>query len=131
MWLLRLNLMRDRCETLDVVARADTREQLVEFLRQETEPWHDSGEKRQVHDTDIVAQNAGSIVIGSPRAYVWKKTFRQGSILEWYNPPYNDEEAFVDIGNRDDFISKQTRDAERRWDDMLSDVPPVTREAKP
>lgn len=83
MWVLQLNPMTANAERVVPVAGADTREALEAFLNLQLaeQPYQDGQ---------------------------WSKVFRQGSPLEWYNPPFGDQAfihvpAFVDIGTEEDW----------------------------
>lgn len=66
MWILLLNDMRSsKIEMRREVARAETKQALVDFMaRERVEPYRDGH---------------------------WGKSFRQGGLLEWCNPPYDFE----------------------------------------
>jgi hypothetical protein len=67
---LVLNMMRDRMERADLVALADSRDELLAFVREETtEPYTDEG----TSGFDGCNQK-------------FHKAFRKGGPLEWYNP---------------------------------------------
>lgn len=111
-WILILNDMRGRCEDMRPVARAETKEALVAFMEREREPWEDTGEKHQLHDTDSEARVRGPFVERIP-SYRWNKTFRKGGPLEWFNPPFGDSpENFWNVGTEEDF-AEQGRQAYR------------------
>lgn len=84
MHVLFLNDMRSaQYETLEPVARAETREALEAFLEREgCETYCDDGTRQVVHHSDFTAQLAGGVVIDQPRAYAWRKNYRQGGPLE-------------------------------------------------
>jgi hypothetical protein len=98
MWVLQLNPMTANAERVVPVACAETRQQLEAFMNEQTapEPYRDGQ---------------------------WGKVFRQGSTLEWFNPPFGDESfigtpAFVDIGTEDDWA----QEAIQRYRDFLMQV---------
>lgn len=64
MWLLQLNPVTDRFERLDLVARADSKEALDEFLKAQTVETYMDGQ--------------------------FRKNFKKDGPLEWYNPPDRD-----------------------------------------
>jgi hypothetical protein len=69
-WILYLNDMRtSHIETCQVLARAETKEALVRYVKQET----------------VAAYNE------TIQSYTWGKVFRKDGPLEWYNPPYPGE----------------------------------------
>lgn len=76
MFILVLNPMRGRAEEQRMVARAETREELIEFYRRERcEPYSDTeqGGYREGHE--------------------WRRFFRAGGPLAWFNK-LEDEEGF-------------------------------------
>lgn len=98
MWILRLNHMRSaRAENLRGVACAHTKQQLVDFVEEQTvEPYQDKDKYIRY----------------------WVKTFRKGGPLEWYNSPVASLENhhFYDIGTRED----ATRQAGLDYDELLA-----------
>lgn len=89
MWLLYLNHMQSaKSENVQPVLCADTKEDIESFLKQEEARWQDDG---------------------------WAKTYRKGSVLEWFNPPH-DNRYFRDIGTKDVFVGKAAVDAAARYD---------------
>ncbi len=100
MWVLQLNPMTANAEQVIPVVYAETREQLEAFLTSETvEPYQDGP---------------------------WGKVFRQGSLLEWFNPPYGENAfmnvpAFVDIGSAEDWAMQ----AIKRYHDLLNEIPHI------
>lgn len=67
---LVLNMMRDRMERADVVAMSDSREELIQFERAErVEPYSDPG-------------YSGF----DGRETEFRKVYRKGGPLEWFNP---------------------------------------------
>lgn len=79
-YVLRLNPMRCRAETLDVVAVSTDRDKLVNWYREQAapEPWIDS-----------------SMRLTDGRDYC--KFFRQGSPLEWYNPIPSHRDDLIEV----------------------------------
>ena len=69
---LVLNPMRDRIETLKLVALAGSKEALLS--------WHDTYRVESYYDKDSGVDD----VYGNPRN--WYKCFQKGSPLEWFNP---------------------------------------------
>ncbi|MCK5020622.1 MAG: hypothetical protein KAS32_26620 [Candidatus Peribacteraceae bacterium] len=49
----------------------------------------------------------------------WRKCFRQGGPLEWYNDPWNANESFVFAGTRDEWANK----AAESWDNQIGALP--------
>jgi hypothetical protein len=80
--------MQCRAEAFDSVARASTRQSLLDFIQRErVEPYSDGQ---------------------------WKKVFRKGGPLEWYNPPSFTDTFFIEIGTtieRSDWLAM----ADRQW----------------
>ena len=99
MWALQLNPMTANAERVVPVAVAETPEALLALLENETvEPYKD-GE--------------------------WRKVFRQGGILEWYNPPMNGAAwigvpAIANIGTEEDWINDAVEAMKRRWQDLMA-----------
>jgi hypothetical protein len=98
MWVLQLNPMTANAERVTPVACADTREALEAFLNLQL--------------ADAPYQDGQ-----------WHKVFRQGSTLEWFNPPFGDQAfinvpAFVDIGTEDDWA----REAVERYRHFLTEL---------
>ncbi|HMJ57470.1 MAG TPA: hypothetical protein VK540_35610 [Polyangiaceae bacterium] len=91
MWVLQLNLMRDRCESRTPLACATTREALERFVANErVEPYDEPGDSAFGGTT------------------TWRKVFRKGGTLEWFNPPEDARpffEPFVDIGTAEDWVA--------------------------
>lgn len=102
MWLLRLNDMRtSHREGLVTVCRAETREELEELVRDETvEHYTDPAEPKE------------------KESYLFHKTFRKDSTLEWYNRPWGDQ-SYVYLGTKEDHL----REASYSWDRMLEEIP--------
>jgi hypothetical protein len=84
MWILMLNDMRSaHFEDLEPVARAATKEALVELVKRE-----------QVETYKGEGPNAYKPTI------MYSKNFREGGPLEWFNLPFGDRH-FVDVGDAD------------------------------
>lgn len=74
MWILQLNDMRSgKIEYCETVVRAETKEELEAFVeREKVESYKTNGR--------------------------WAKSFREGGLLEWFNPPSNSHfEPYVDM----------------------------------
>jgi hypothetical protein len=99
MFVLQLNPMRSNAENVVPVARAETREVLLDFLRREAVE-------------SYISDNQ------------WRKCFRQGGPLEWFNDPGPHMEpwigvpAIVDVGTRDDWM----RRAGERYDREMASI---------
>lgn len=89
MWVLLLNDMRaSNVETQEPVCKAETREELESYLQRETvEPYMDGQ---------------------------WGKHFRQGGPLEWYNPPFGCDNAFINVGTREDWMRRASDEYDRK-----------------
>jgi hypothetical protein len=100
MFVLQLNPMTSNAENVVPVVRAETREAIEALLNSETvEPYTDGQ---------------------------WRKVFRQGGMLEWYNPPMGGESwigvpAIADIGTADDWA----RLAREEYERVVSTIPQV------
>jgi hypothetical protein len=103
MWILKLNPMQGHSEELRIVARAETKERLEEFLqREQVEPYIDDG-------TNFFFEGP----------YSWHKVFRKGGPLEWYNyPDIPDYPFFENVGTIEDVILS----AELRWNQFCSEI---------
>ena len=103
MFVLRLNPMQCNAEVTQPVARAETREALLDFMRRE---------RVDPYTTDNR----------------WNKCFRQDGPLEWFNDPGPSMEpwigvsAIVDIGTRDDWM----RVAGERFDIAMAELKSTT-----
>jgi hypothetical protein len=94
MFILYMNPMRGRCEDMEPVARAETAEELQALVKRERcEPWDDVGDKDQLHDTDAAARLSGPFV-ERVQNYRWRKCFRKGGPLEWYNERFQIQGPF-------------------------------------
>jgi hypothetical protein len=102
MWALQLNPMTANAEQIVPVAVAETEQDILALLERETvEPYTDGQ---------------------------WRKAFRQGGILEWFNPPFPGGEvwtgvpAVVDIGTEAEWVNDAIDVAKRRWQDLMTQV---------
>ena len=91
-----LNDMRSsNVEMMQPVARADSIEQIKAYLSsQKVEPYSDGS---------------------------WRKSFRQGGPMEWFNQVTFDSESFIHVGSRYDWAD----DAMRNWDNNIGSLPTV------
>jgi hypothetical protein len=93
-WILFLNDMRNaHFENVQPVMRADTREELVNYVLRELAPemWREpSGLLSEEPSTD-----PSSSFAFKTNSREWCKFFRKGSPLEWFNRP-DDRELTVD-----------------------------------
>ena len=96
-WVLCLNRMTNgNIEILEPVARADSKNQLVEYLAIErVEPY--------------ITDNR------------WRKTYRQGGPLEWHNPPFELDEHlhFRDVGSADEWAAA----AREKFEKIIMSLP--------
>jgi hypothetical protein len=75
-------------ENLTAVARAETKEKLLDLVTAQTvEPYRDGQ---------------------------WGKSFKQGGILEWYNPGWDFQQSYVNVGTREDWMFNAGRDFDNR-----------------
>lgn len=91
MWLLNLNHMRGRCEILQTVAWAETKEELIDFIIREKalEPWFTTTSHMGMDD------------------YKFIHYFKKGSVLEWYNLPHEfDDRTFYNYGTQEEAIER-------------------------
>jgi len=100
MWILQLNPMTGQAENVVPVVRAESREALEAFMVAESGPMYMDGR--------------------------WSKCFKQGGLLEWFNPPFGDQAfinvpCFVDIGTEDDWAAR----ARERFQQIQFDIPSV------
>jgi hypothetical protein len=101
MWVLHLNPMTANAEQVVPVAVAETEQDLITLMEREAvEPYTDGQ---------------------------WRKGFKQGGILEWFNPPMDgyswiNTPAVVDIGTEADWVNDSIEVAKRRWQDLMSQV---------
>jgi len=101
MWILQLNPMMGNHEQLRPVARAETREQLEQFLQSQA--------------VDSYTDDDGSNMCGGKL----RKSFRKGGRLEYFNPPDRDE-CFVEV-RLDDWIER-TR---QRYSNLMMEIPSI------
>lgn len=105
MWILQLNMMRNKSEHLDVVAVAESKENLQAFVANESvDPYKDEAPGGWGNEDRMVSFN---------------KNFRKGGPLEWYNVPYNHERNFIDVGTREDTMER----AGEQYDSFLANIP--------
>lgn len=112
MFILQLNMMRNRMESLDAIAYADTEQELHDLLARE-------------RVESYTEQGPGGF--GSEQTF--RKNFRKGGPLEWYNPPYDygngqlvvgdGASAIVKIGTRLEYMEC----AAEEWDRLRSRFP--------
>ena len=99
MWALQLNPMTANAEQVVPVAVGETEQDIIALLERDTvEPYTDGQ---------------------------WRKVFRQGGILEWYNPPMGGAAwigvpAVVDIGTEEDWINDAVEAMKQRWQDLMA-----------
>lgn len=90
-YVLLLNPMRERFESMDLVAFAESKEALLNFIKSQkaAEPYYD--------DAKEVPNMYGTY-------NRWYKVFKQGSLLEWYND--------IDRGNQiqERWVNQETFD---------------------
>ena len=80
MFILQLNDMRSsNVENLTAVARAESKEDLEQFMKAEKIESHTDGQ--------------------------WLKSFRQGGPLEWYNQPFSYDQTIINVGSADEWAS--------------------------
>lgn len=109
-WALSLNPMRGRTEERRPVARAATKDALEEYIVRERVP-----EYSDVGDN--------SNFPGEP--YTYKKVFRKGGPLEWYNFPLQPEPA----GNHFQEIPSEAmwvENARAEWQQQVGCLPDVS-----
>lgn len=99
MFVLLLNDMRSaKVEMVAPVARSESRDELMAFMSRHTvEPYRDGR---------------------------WYKTFRQGSILEWFNT-MDCFGRIEDMGTENDWIEQNVRAAVDGWREFIKTVPDV------
>ena len=94
MFILQLNDMRSaNVENLTVSYRADTKEELDEFIEKEKVENYSDGQ--------------------------WAKAYRKDGPLEWFNPPWNLERHIVDAGTEDDWAEN----ARRQFNEQVMSLP--------
>lgn len=98
MWILQLNPMPSNAENIVPVAWAETKEELEQLLQDEKVESYRDGD--------------------------WYKSFKQGGPLEWYNPPsevgdvWIDVPAMLDVGSCEDWI----QDTINRYNQLKLDL---------
>jgi len=108
MWLLRLNNMQNHTEDATIVAWAETKEALEAFIaRERVEPYDDGGE---------------NTFSGSTCA--WRKSFRKGGPLQWFNPLETSygAPAFSNVGTLEDHLKKCEANEIARWTEFQSSI---------
>lgn len=99
MWVLRLNDMRaPQIEIMTFVCRAERREDLEALLQRELTTPYTTDDR-------------------------WNKVYRQGGPLEWFNPPWQDESAIVDVGTREQVVELAARNADAWYVDNILSLP--------
>lgn len=94
MFVLQLNDMRaSNVENLSPVARAETIEELQRFL---------DNEKVEYYNDDR-----------------WRKSYRQGGPLEWYNSPFTGDQAIVNMGSADEWAAN----AKQQFEEQIMILP--------
>lgn len=96
MFVLQLNDMRaSNVENLRAVARAETKEELEDFMEKEKVESYTDGR--------------------------YTKNFRQNSLLEWFNPPWSLRSAIVDARTAEQWAS----DAIERFNEQVMVLPSI------
>jgi hypothetical protein len=94
MWILQLNDMRmPKVEMMTPVARADSREEIIALLERER--------------------------VESYRDGQWGKSFRKGGPLEWFNPPWDENECIQNLGTLEEWLDL-TR---QKWERVVMTLP--------
>ena len=109
-WALALNPMRARTEERVPVARADNKEALQRFLAQE-----------KVEEYEDVGDNP----FFPNQPYTFKKVFRKGGPLEWFNWPLQPEPAgnhFQQVPSEEMWINT----AKTEWGQRIGCLPDVS-----
>ena len=83
-------------ETMDAIARAETKEELEQFMENEKVDSYKDGQ--------------------------WVKAFRRGGPLEWYNPPWRCDRTIIDVGGADEWVAR----ARRSFEEQVMIVPLVS-----
>jgi len=103
MFVLQLNPMTLYAKRVVPVVRAETEQELLDLLgRERVEPYVDEG-----------------------GAHSWRKVFRKGGMLEWYNGPGEDMTAgagvpaIYNMGTREEWAEA----AAHQYDDALTKIP--------
>ena len=95
---------------VEPVARAETKEELIAFLKREkVELYKDEG---------LNHHHVGS-------GYKYSKSFRKGGPLEWRNFPldFDSPQHFVDVGTKKDCITRASEAAVEQWDYQFMGIP--------
>ncbi len=102
-WGLYLNPMRGRCEEKHCIAVSDNREALEALLNDNRVDRYNHKEGDGTHPTD----------------HVWNKCYRQGSRLEWYNPPEDCGQGYgiLDLGTREEYMQRHAEN----WDSFINE----------
>lgn len=127
MYVLMLNDMRSaHFENVQPVARANTREELEAFIaRERVEPYTDTGERTVLHNTDLAAQIAGHHV-EQQRSYSWRKCFKRGGPLEWFNDPDTTRDpAIVPVMSYDTWMQIAIDTAHQEYEKRVLSIPGV------
>ena len=105
MFILQLNPMRGKTESMQPVARADTAEQLVRLM--------------ELEKVDLYTDEDGS--------KKWNKVFRRGSVLEWCNAPTGEDNLgqpyILDVGTVESWIQKVTEMAIQDYQETVTNLP--------
>jgi hypothetical protein len=109
-WALALNPMRGQAEERVPVARAETQEALQRFLeRERVEPYEEVGD-----NSNFPGQS-----------YTYKKVFRKGGPLEWFNWPVAPEP----VGNHFQRVPSEEfwiNTAKTEWGQRIGILPDVS-----
>ena len=105
MWILMLNNMQDQTENRTPIARAETKEQLVNFVNNQK--------------VDVYMDVGHNMFNGNPD-HQYRKCFRKDGPLEWFNPPVNedDDSCYVDVGTFEEWMQK----AEAHWNEQIMSI---------
>ena len=89
MYILQLNDIRSsQIELLTAVARADSVEELEQFMGAEKVEYYHDGH--------------------------WGKAFKKDGVLEWCNPPFDINEAIINVGSAESWAEQAMMDFENR-----------------
>jgi len=109
MFILKLNHMRDRCEVIQTIAQADTREELEALIE---------SERVESYTTPQESPYGGG---------EWHHTFREGGPLMWHNPPPDDGsvsyfgEGIIEVQSREEYLEQCAAE----YDQMAAAIPRV------
>lgn len=111
MFVLQLNRMTGNSDHYERVARASTREELEAFLSAErVTPYADPGE---------------NLFDGRPTT--WRKSFRKGGPLEWFNDvtdlSMHGVEPIYECLDREQYVAEQASIAGEQWDAVIGAIP--------